>query len=728
MAGPNLLIGNGEALTGGIERRKSVNTGKVAHYTIEQARERLAPQIDLVIEHITALPGSAKPRGEGVGIVTVHPAYLAKTQMPDQVFRAAGLRSLGSCPASVVPSNDARKTAILGTSQPTAELYLSGTSEAFKEFRSMLLSDSSSNSIKDQFCRLEAVRGLSSQERLLRLDGEDQEVRVELVVHGEAGDLSLLHDLEMHAKSCRATLAISKRLEVPGLIFMPGVVPRGMLAQFAQFSALRAVRRLPFLRLNRPVIRQRLTTAAPALPDADAADPTIKVVAFDGGLGVQDFSRWCVESVPNELHATHADYLSHGAEVTSALLFGEVAADATTLPVPYFNVEHHRVVGAADELDVDLYECMQRIDAVLGAGDVDFANLSLGPRLAIDDGHPHAWTAMLDGHLATGRTLVTVAAGNDGNLLDGLGRIQPPADAINALSVGAADSASFLWNRAHYSCHGPGRSPGLIKPDGLAFGGTDTEPLVLLNPFAGGLTSVQGTSFGSPLVLRVAAAARASVAVDLSATALRALLIHRAERAASHNQDDVGWGRFPSSLEELLVCDDHEATVLYQGHIAAGGALRATLPIPPVPLGTGISIKATFCFASPVDPADPVNYTRHGLTVVFRPRGEGSTQPFFSTGNYDSEQDLRRDAYKWETVLNRATQFKAEELLSACFDIEHGAREHGLRVTNKNVPSLPYVLLITITSDRAEPIYQQVLQRYKALLPVQLREHVRLRT
>jgi hypothetical protein len=51
---------------------------------------------------------------------------------------------------------------------------------------------------------------------------------------------------------------------------------------------------------------------------------------------------------------------------------------------------------------------------------------------------------MPDGHLAQGRTLMTVAAENDGGLAEGMGRIQPPADAVKALFVGACDSREFM--------------------------------------------------------------------------------------------------------------------------------------------------------------------------------------------------------------------------------------------------------------------------------------------
>ncbi|APW42894.1 S8 family peptidase [Rhodoferax saidenbachensis] len=726
MSGPNLLLGNGQLLTRSIERTPSGGGGnKETPYTIAQARERLRPALDAVLDAVTQLPDAAKPRGEGTGVFTVHPAFQAKWLIPGDVFRRAGLRTVGSTPALVKPEIDARKYAPKGE-QPTAELYVSGDYKAFAALHQMLMSERTGKGVQREFCKLEAIRFLTPQERLLRLDGEDPEIPIEIILHGNGTDIQLLNDLEHFSASCGARIFVAKHLAVPGLVFLPGVVPRSKLDEFATFTALRAVRRLPKLRLNRPTIREKLTVQAPTLPNEDALDTNLRVAVFDGGLGAKDFSRWSTEHVPPELTDTHADYLSHGMEVTSALLFGAVSEGATELERPYFNIAHHRVLGHADESDSDLYDCMRRIDAVLRTGEVDFANISLGPRIAIDDGQPHAWTSMLDGHLASGKTLLSVAVGNDGEIQGPMGRIQPPADAVNALAIGSADSSGFMWGRAAYSCVGPGRSPGLVKPDGLAFGGTESEPLVLLNPLSGGLCGVQGTSFASPLVLRTAAAACAMSETKLSATALRSLLIHRAERGG-HELSHVGWGRFPASAEELLTCSDGEATVLYQGYFTAGGIMRIELPIPAVPLGVRLRITATFCFASPVDPADPVNYTRHGLTIKFRPQGAGSSQPFFSSQTHGSEQELRRDAHKWETVLHRSESFSAAELLDACFDVEHGAREHGEKVVNKNVPSLPYVLVATIASEMGEPVYQAVRQKFSMLTPINLRDRVQLR-
>lgn len=725
MAGPNLLIGNGHVLTAPAAREVSGSSPKAFPYTIERARERLGSAIDLVADTIDKLPEAAKPRGEGTALVMVHPAFLAKTRMPSTVFRRAGLRMVGSRSARVVPERDHRERAPAGE-QPTAEAYVAGTSEAFRELARMLRSNDTGKAVQEEFRKIEKMLVLDASTRMIHLDGGDTQLQLEVVLHGDGGDQGLLDAFEGYARTCGVLVAREKLLGVPGLVFMPAAAPRDRLAEFASFTALRAVRRLPQLRLHRPVMRQRQYGPAPALPEADCLDNSLKVVVFDGGLDTKNFERWCTETVPPALAKTAADYLRHGTDVTSALLFGAADLAGNTLPRPFFHVQHHRVLGSANEVDVDLYDCMHRIKQVLAVGDVDFANLSLGPRMCIDDDQPHAWTAMLDEQLASGRTLVTVAVGNDGGLPDGQGRVQPPADAVNALAVGSADSREFMWGRAAYSCYGPGRSPGLVKPDGVVFAGTDEAPLVLLNPLAGGLIGVQGTSFASPLALRVAAAARTLAKTPLSATTLRALMIHRADRFGGHDSRDIGWGRFPERPEQLLTCADHEVSVLYQGKIEAGSRLRIGVPVPPVAMGVGLTITATFCFASPVDAADPVNYTRHGLTVFFRPRGEGSAAPFFSKGSYETEHELRHDAHKWETVLHQTMHFNAHELLDACFDVDHGAREHGLAVDNSAAAALPYVLVVTVSTQRGEPIYQVVMQKYRALAPIELRAQVRL--
>src|SRR5690606_8324049 len=103
-----------------------------------------------------------------------------------------------------------------------------------------------------------------------------------------------------------------------------------------------------------------------------------------------------------------------------------------------------------------------------------FVGISIGPDIPIDDDEIHPWTAKLDAVFASGKTLACIAAGNSGQAdkILGYDRIQPPADCVNALAVGACTSEGENWRKTNYSSGGHGRSPGFVKPEGVAFGGT----------------------------------------------------------------------------------------------------------------------------------------------------------------------------------------------------------------------------------------------------------------
>lgn len=87
--------------------------------------------------------------------------------------------------------------------------------------------------------------------------------------------------------------------------------------------------------------------------------------------------------------------------------------------------------------------------------------------------------------------------------------------------------------------------------------------------------------------------------------AIKALLVHHA-KDGGNSQEDVGWGRFPQSLNEITLCEDHEATVIYQGFLSQSEYLRAAIPYPDIKISKKVSIKATFCFSAATDPEHPV--------------------------------------------------------------------------------------------------------------------------
>ena len=179
----------------------------------------------------------------------------------------------------------------------------------------------------------------------------------------------------------------------------------------------------------------------------------------------------------------------------------------------------------------ELYDVIRRIDSVLSQRRYEFISMSIGPDLPIDDYDVHSWTAFLDDHLASGSTLATIAIGNNGKAdrASGNARIQVPADCVNGLAIGATDYAGNDWDRAGYSALGPGRRPGVVKPDLVAFGGCRDEPFRVVAPDKA-VDETHGTSFAAPTVMRTAIGVRTIFGDRLDPLTLKALLIHTAER------------------------------------------------------------------------------------------------------------------------------------------------------------------------------------------------------
>jgi hypothetical protein len=163
-------------------------------------------------------------------------------------------------------------------------------------------------------------------------------------------------------------------------------------------------------------------------------------------------------------------------------------------------------------------------------------------------------------------------------------------------------------------------SPGLIKPDLVAFGGCDDEPFYAFDQTLGIAVPHCGTSFASPYALRMGMGIRAHFGTLLSTLAIKALLVHCTEPAKKIPAQEIGWGRLPERLEDFVVCPDGVARVVYQGELTPAQYLRTPIPLPTGPLQGMVSIAATFCFACETDPQDPSNYTRGGLDITFSVR------------------------------------------------------------------------------------------------------------
>lgn len=730
MNNKNMLLGYGETLT----RPVKLNRGggeKNKPYTYSENKPVISEQLRGLIAEINDIPLSAMPEGKAVAKFVLHPTFLAKSYFPVGLFDRFLLESIGSKAVKVKPRKDIKKKG-KKEEYTTACIYVSGKKESFQSFLDAINNDALTKGQQNDFITLESISMLEIADKVKKINDHGV-MNIEVALHTPDTTSSVVDSFEIFALQNGAIVDKARSIKVKGLTFLPIKANKDVALKLAEFSFLRTLREFPELRLSEPVIsRSVVQTKNLHLPSEGAVNPNLKVAIFDGGLGVDDFSPWVMEYTFNGNASTSAKLLSHGQDVTSTVLFGVLGSDTQKLSVPYCNIDHYRVLDSnINNSDVDLFDVLIRIKSVLDQQKYDYINLSLGPRLPVDDDDVHVWTSTLEEILASGETLCTVAVGNDGHLPASLNRIQPPADLVNGLSVGAATSLSDVWERCLYSCIGPGRSPGFVKPDGVAFGGHSDEPFQVYSPMANGLVSTAGTSFAAPLVLRQAIALSASLQYNITPLTAKALLIHHAE-CNDLSRAEVGWGRFPNDLSEVIFCGDDEVKVIYQGVLKPSQHMRAFIPFPDVPMHGSVNLRATFCFSSPVDAEHPLNYTRSGLEVTMR-KGisdtEGLTFPLFNLKNvYADENEQRIDAHKWETTLRSEHKFKPDELTNPCFDIIYYGRDCGMPIDVDELEELPYVLVVTLSAEEMLDLYNLIRQKYQTLQPIKVQQQIILRT
>lgn len=679
---PNYLLGYGERLTEPVEI-KGGGGDKAPPYLFDEARDRVARMLQSTAESLRALPESACPDGQAVASLTLHPEYFAKSYFPGGILREAGLRAVGSKSRTIRPQKRSRGRD--PEEMVTTQLFIAGARSSFEKFARAVPKWAATKSVAKQLPAIEEIAVVPAAAKVKRLP-KRAEIPLEVVLHASESqrDRFILLSFQRFLEERGLEPDLERVFFAGRLCFLRMYAAARQAEEIAQFSFLRVLREMPRLRTTRPVLRGKLPRPRAAeFPASEALDPNLRVAVFDGGFPKSSpLCAWADCHDAPGVGEAHPDLLWHGETVTSAVLFG--SADGDKLERPVCRVDHHRVLDAASESDpFELYEVLERIKTVLDAQAYEFVSLSIGPTLPVDDEEVHAWTAVLDDHLSDGRCLTTIAAGNTGcepeDPVLQQWRVQVPSDCVNGLTVGATDRRTGEWNRADYSSRGPGRSPGVVKPDLVTFGGSQHEPFWVCDPDTPGrVIATAGTSYASPAVARGGAAVRAHFGPVLSPLAIKALLIHGTEDGG-HTRDEVGWGRLSDGIDGLTVCPDGCVRIVYQDEITASKYRRIRIPMPQGGLQGSVYITATFCFATEVDPEHPGNYTRSGLSIVFRPDmtkfgRDDAVHPqsaeFFQPAKlYPIEQELRKDAHKWETCLHMRKRKQASSLNEPVFDI-----------------------------------------------------------
>lgn len=612
----------------------------------------------------------------------------------------------------------------------STELFVAGQRSYFRDWAVDLPNWSESHRGSDDLFKIEAFRFVTAEERVKPIRSDDTNPLLEVVLHVPPGQDWILEGFERYLRSFQIRTDLNRRIVVEGLCFLPVRARREVVGEIAKFSFLRLAREMPRLRQFPSLMRMEMPTMPIEvdLPSGKAVDPTLRVAVFDGGMPKDhSLSDWATCHPTENLGEPTHDGERHGLAVTSALLFGSLN-HGQPAQRPFAPVDHFRVLDkdSVEDPQEDYFDVLERISAILESRRYQFVNFSIGPDLPIEDDDVHVWTAKLDQLFSDGETLATSAAGNSGEAdrASGNARVQAPSDGVNLLGVGAADSQNGTWARAPYSSVGPGRSPGIVKPDVVAFGGSETDPFWVLDAAnKKAIVPTAGTSFASPNALRLALGVRAHLGPAIGPLALRALLLHHASPSV-HHKHDVGWGRVSERIEDLVTCEPGTVHVVYQGQLDPAKYLRAQIPMPTGTIQGKIEISATFCYASETDPKDPINYTRAGLEVIYRPhkgkRGRPSqlhadSKPFFQASERGlPESTLRSDAFKWETTLKVTKTFQSSSLDEPVFDIHYNARLGG--APSLSAPPIRYALVLTVRSKNMPDMYDRIVARYRTQL------------
>lgn len=500
----NFLLGRGELLSFPISKAPSFGE-KTYPYTFEESYSRLVPQFNSISSIIDDLPTEACPDDYAVELITLNPSFIAKSYYPNTFLSSLGLQAIGSRNTFIKPKKWSRKSPPEET--VTTEIYIAGSRKVLRSIPSRIKEfDVNSNEILD-FCKIEAISLANPLSPTLNTIKTNEKNYFEIGVHLLPFDdkSNIERSFIDYAYFLDVKLYEDLSFRAGNLWFIPGYGRLEDIKRLSQFVFVRIVRPMPKLRSLPSTIRTSSALSKVHLPEAPAIAQDIRVAILDGGMPSQHkVQRWLNQYIKSDPESADIDdYNDHGLAVSSAFLFGPLTSRETASQ-PYASLTHIRVLDEKSlrEDPLLLYRTLGFIEEVLLSRQYQFINLSLGPDLPIEDQDVHAWTSVIDEKLSDGQTFMAIAVGNNGDLdqESGNARIQVPSDCVNAISVGAASSLSNDWCRASYSAKGPGRCPGIVKPDLMAFGGETTSYFHVLSRGNDERIIPQiGTSFASPV-------------------------------------------------------------------------------------------------------------------------------------------------------------------------------------------------------------------------------------
>lgn len=765
-----LILGNGEQYV--TPHRKTSHGGPTEMpRPFDDARERARTQVQAALHALRDLPNEKRLPNEGVLCLRLHPDMLAKSYDPEGIFALVpDLANVGSRMYRIPAADVAQTKRIKRQLEQQVEevlgrvVFIRSTDQGFRRLLRALDQPARqlTGKFKEDIQRVESFDILTREEQLLGFEADWQQGRVELVlhptIHGRDIQTNFLEGL--FATRGRTTPVFNIVPYENGPTFVSCYLTRSQLNLLAGANPLRTAH--PFAFAGFEPLRSSPRLPSP-LPPIEGTRSTIKIGMFDGGID-KDHPLLIghVEEDDGLSIATTAtkEGVAHGTAVAGAILYGHLNDRDAKAPLstPAVSVVSFRVLPTSNSSDIDLYEAIDVIERVVPTRkDLTIYNLSFGPRGPILDDSISRFTFSLDSLATAHRVTFVVAVGNDGDAGPGLDRIQSPSDLVNGLGVAASTNRNGADVRAPYSCIGPGRECGKLKPDVAAPGGCDQAPVHLVSAKHGEKALSYGTSFAAPLASSLTG--QLAGAFDRSSALLaRALVIHFASHPNGAPDHFLGHGLIPKKLEDVIRCVDDNVTVLFQGDMVPKKTVKLPIMFPrELEVEGKVEIRWTIAGLPRVSASHPADYTTCCIEDTFYPhsdlflftRKEGdktktlrinvaekaselsnfyadgwtrSEFPMSDSGNkYPVEYERRLVEYKWEPIVRRSVTKRLDSLNDPFLTL-HAIPRNGAS------ERFDYAAIVTISVPGCSgDIYSSVLQQFQALQPIRLRSEAELR-
>lgn len=756
-SGKHPILANGQYYISPLDKRVGGGPIKLPHEYIE-AKERLCKDIEKIQQ--TLKNDNEIFIESKVVCIRLEPKYEAKSYTPNSLIADSQMKLIGG-----------RKYTIDEEEQIKGKLYfVKTTMEELQKLKNKFVSGQKDGvkKWKEQICTIKNIDLLQPEEKAMGFSNEWENGVVEVVIHPLGEDTNKAIDGFFETTKLDKKMSVIRTYD-DGLTFVCTKMDRKTVKLAERYNPLRSLKPIDDnwemeMRLS------SLVAPAPQLPKK-VEKSYIKIGVFDGGVKK---GTCLLDSYVTNYDMVEEDAIvsaqDHAAGVCGAILYGTSLRgkkETDEVDNPLVSVESFRIFPTKKtgdvELDFQMYTTIDIVEEVVkDRKDIKLFNLSLGPKGAIVDDEINRFTYVCDKltyEVDDGEVnpLFCVAVGNDGKMETPMNRVQSPSDMVNGLAIGAYTySISGDKYRADYSCIGPGREGAKIKPDILEFGGSVEVPFITTKS-GKEIMGIAGTSFATPVV-----SGKIGQLMALSENIVphmgRTLLIHNADKDGIEENNENGFGFCPSDIDEILNCTDNKITILYEGEITSSATVKLPIFMPQINGISGMAkIRWTVCTIVNPNINDPDAYTNNCIEDIFYPNdmnfnfrkldsnvtvnllnddGPKKARDLIEAGYIKSdlpvskpakrnfaEIDLRNGDFKWDTIIRKEINMRCSSLMNPFISL------HAIGRDEYEHEKIKYFVAITVDVPKFKgSLYDEIVQKYNNLIPIQIRNINRIET